>query len=217
MVSTMPNENEAGEALEAVADAIDHVDDADTIRPPDPQHKGDGLKAWMKQSASLMTHIVALLAAFAAFAKTCDHSITKNAYEALSLNITKLSDQTQKNHDDLVALHGYLDGMAHQPLIAPLGSASPAPLPTTATTAASPVVSPSKSPSPTPTPAAPPPTGTVAPSVVVSSAAGPFNGKYEAIVRKDITFAIEAPPLPSMHASQERVKPPPFAAVEATK
>ncbi len=217
----MPNENEAGEALEAVADAIERVDDAaDTIRPPDPEDKkGSKFKAWMKQSASFMTHIVALLAAFGAFLKSCDHSVTKNAYEALSLNITKLSDQTQKNHDDLVALHGYLDGMAHQPLIAPLGSTSPAPLPTMA---ASPMVSPAKPPSPNPSPT-PPPTGTSF-TPVISSAGNvvPFKGQYIDPTGKKgdssiITFAIEAPPLPSVHPSSEAVRPPPFATVEAAK
>ncbi len=113
----MSNENEAGENLETVSDAIERVDDddLDTLRPEAPAKKG-GLKAWMKQSASLMTHIVALLAAFAAFGKSCDHSVTKNAYDALSANITKLSENQEKLGQDVANMHGYLEGLSHQPI-----------------------------------------------------------------------------------------------------
>lgn len=121
----MPHVNEIEEAEEDLEDAVEGADDADTEPPPGAHKKRDKVRS----TISLLTHFVALLAASGAFLKTCDHSVTKNAYEALSQNIQKLADQQKQNHDDLVAIHGYLDGMARAPMTAPAESAMTMALP----------------------------------------------------------------------------------------
>jgi len=115
----------ANEIEEAVQEAVEGADNADTDPPPGAHKKREK----MRSTISLLTHIVALLAASGAFLKTCDHSVTKNAYDALSENIQKLADQQKQNHDDLVAIHGYLDGLARAPMTAPAESAMTMTLP----------------------------------------------------------------------------------------
>lgn len=196
----MPEE-EASEALESVAVAIEHADENSEPPPPSEKKKGK-FKAWMKQSASFMTHVVALIAAFGAFLKTCDHSVTKNAYEALSENITKLSDNQEKLAQDVANMHGYLEGMGHQPM----------------GTWSVPSARPSPSPSPTPMP---PHTASVA------TALPPHLPRPVASTSARITFLIAdagapipgaaplAVALPPASPPPPPVKPPSFATVEA--
>ncbi len=207
----MPNENEAGEALQAVAEAIERVDDnSDTIRPEDPDpRKGRGarFKAWMKQSASFMTHIVALLAAFGAFLKTCDHSVTKNAYDTLSANITKLSDNQEKLGQDVANIHGYLEGLSHQPMPAwgnlDAGAEPVVVVPTSAIPSPPPPVwHPHPKPSPSPLPSSFP-----AITFLIDDGGLPLAPAAPA----------QAMVLPPANAPPPPVKPPPFSAVEAAK
>ena len=84
----------------------------------------------LKPYAGILTAVAALLAALGAFLKTFDHSVTKDAYEALSLEIVKLGEEEQRTQTDLANLRGYLDGISRAPLAAiatPSLSSSPAP------------------------------------------------------------------------------------------
>jgi hypothetical protein len=174
--------------IENVADALEQgLDDTDTVRPPGSRL--DETRRLVKQYASLMTHIVALLAGVGALFKTCDHSVTKNAYNALSDNITKLSDNQERLGRDVANIHGYLEGLGRQPSYNP----------------------PSPSPSPSPSPAAQPPTtvhinrpSPAKPAPVAS------EKSLEAPASAPATLA-PATPVPAP------VKPPPFSSVESAK
>lgn len=123
-------ENPVVEAVEEAEKAVEVLVESD----PPPAHHGDKPR-WTdkaKSLAAITTAMAALIAAFGAFAKTCDHSVTESAYNALSANITKLSDQEQKNQQDIAQLRGYLDGLSHAPILpspAPPATASTVPAP----------------------------------------------------------------------------------------
>lgn len=63
----------------------------------------------LKHAASLVASLVALVTAVSAFVKPQDQSVNQESYEQLSASIKQLSEQQQKNHDDLVALRGYTE------------------------------------------------------------------------------------------------------------
>ena len=182
----MPDENPISEAVERVAHAVEKTTESD---PPPPKAKK---KDWIKSWASLLTAAAALFAAAGAFIKTFDHSITENAYNTLSKQIGDLSDEQQKNHEDLVKLQGYLDGVARAPLV-PVPTAS-ATVATTSVDAGAPV--------PTLRPLVRP----TASSAIVEQRDGGL-----------VTFAIVAPPLPTVHPSATAVRPPPWSQVAAGK
>jgi hypothetical protein len=106
----MPEENRAAEALDAAkeaGEAIAEVDEEKNEHPsvgPLSDHKIRSLAALILAGASL-------LATLGTFIKTCDHSVTENAYDTLAQNITKLSDNQEKLGQDVANLHGYLEGM----------------------------------------------------------------------------------------------------------
>jgi hypothetical protein len=184
----MPDENPISEAVERVAHAVEKTTESD----PPPKHDEPKKKDRLKSMASLLTAIAALLAAGGAFIKTFDHSITENAYNTLSKQIGDLSDEQQKNHEDLVKLQGYLDGVARAPLV---------PVPTTSATVATTSVD-AGAPVPTLRPLVRP----TASSAIVEQRDGGL-----------VTFAIVAPPLPTVHPSATAVRPPPWAQVAAGK
>lgn len=192
----MPHETEspveaAVEAVERVAHAVEKASESD----PPPSSKGKP-PSRLKQWAAFFTSIAALLASGGAFLKTCDHSITQNAYNTLSGEITKVDDKQQRDHEDLVKLQGYLDGLARAPVV--------------------PIVSPSASMAVSTIDAGAPPVGTIRPwppattHPSATAAAGNPDGGL-------VTFAIIAPPLPSVQASGKPVRPPPWAQVAAGK
>jgi hypothetical protein len=87
----------------------------------------------LKHVASMVASAVALVTAISALAKPEDQSVNKESYETLTAAIKQLSEQTQKNHDDLVALRGYTEA-AVQFASVPMPSAADAgagPAPTT--------------------------------------------------------------------------------------
>ena len=191
----MPHENRLGEVVEAAGEVADAIEGGDSSVPP-PGDKPPSKWAKLRQVSHLITSVVALLAAVGAFLKTCDHSVTENSYNTLSETIKSLNEGQQKNHDDIVALHGYLDGLTHASLAqTPVASAVPAdsgaPAPSASQAVTPPVVHPA-------------PTGTIS-----------------AIPKRDsgaITFEIvQAPPLPSVHAAAPPAMPPPFAQAAAAK
>lgn len=79
-----------------------------------------------KSAALVITAAAGLVAAITAHTKPRDDSATKASYEALAKDIKKVSQETGKLHDDVVALRAYVDGyMRAKPDIAlPAGSSS---------------------------------------------------------------------------------------------
>lgn len=167
-----------GDHLEDAADAAEKLEQALESDPPPSK---TGKTKQLRSLIHLITSITALIAAVGAFLKTCDHSMTENSYSHLSESIKTLNDNQQRTHDDLVALHGYLDGLTHAPLAAApsltVDAGTPAPAPTTLLVPAKPVAT--------------------------SSAPNPRDAGL-------ITFAIQAPPLPSVQSTVANVAPPPF-------
>lgn len=146
-----------------------------------------GKKMDLKGWAAVIAAIAALVTSVGSWFKPQDTSVTKNAYETLSVSIAKLSDSNQKNHEDIANLRGYLDGVSHAPLIPPSEVLGPPPLP----------VPPVHVPTP-------------APQAAKSSKA------VVAPMSSEVTFAITAPPVPTVHAAPAPVQPPSFSDVAAT-
>ncbi len=69
----------------------------------------------LKEWGGLLAGVAGVLTAAGALLKSCDHSVTQSAYDTLGASIAKLSDQQQRDHNDLANLRGYLDGMARTP------------------------------------------------------------------------------------------------------
>ncbi len=61
--------------------------------------------------ALLITTLLSMLMATFSWFKPVSKKTTEITYTVLSDKIKELSDQLQKNHDDIVALKGYIDGM----------------------------------------------------------------------------------------------------------
>jgi hypothetical protein len=72
--------------------------------PPDP--KAQRLKSW----ANIIATTAALVTAVGALIRPQDQTATKNAYEQLKTSIEQTNQNVQSNHDDVVALHNYLQG-----------------------------------------------------------------------------------------------------------
>jgi len=64
----------------------------------------------LKYLGTLVAALAALVTALGAYFKPQDHSVNKASYEELSKVIKDLSDESDRNHDDIVALRGYLEG-----------------------------------------------------------------------------------------------------------
>jgi len=127
----MPHDHE--DPVEAVADAaeaIEHLAEGNKTPSVGPfsDHK-------LRSVAALILASASLLATIGTFAKTCDHSVTENAYTTLSANIAQLAETQKQNHDDIVAMRGYLDGLARAPMtdIAPDAGVVPFALPSAVT------------------------------------------------------------------------------------
>jgi len=69
---------------------------------------------WINASKGFITATAALLASVGALAKPQDHSVTKTAYDTLSSGIKEISDEQKRDHDDVVALRGYLEGLTRE-------------------------------------------------------------------------------------------------------
>ncbi len=95
--------DDAAAAVQSAAEAVKQVSEERT----------GGFDHQIRSLAALVTSLAALVASAGAFAKSCDHSVTENSYNALSHGIQEVTAAEQRNHDDLMALHGYVDGLAH--------------------------------------------------------------------------------------------------------
>jgi hypothetical protein len=127
-----PTENVI-EAVEKVAHAVEKNTESD---PPPSKDKGK-IKEKFKPWIHLITSVTALIAAGGAFLKTFDHSLTQNAYNTLAESITKIQDEQRGNHEDLVKLQAYLDGLARNPIMPAPSSTSSSPQTPSATATAS--------------------------------------------------------------------------------
>jgi hypothetical protein len=118
------NENRAAEAVHAAAEAVEEIEKGK------PTSKLHSLTALLMAGAAFVTSVGASL-------KSCDHSVTENAYSTLTTGIQKVTDAEQQNHQDIVALRAYLDGLSRNPLSV-VDAGAPMPAPTTAASFAPP-------------------------------------------------------------------------------
>lgn len=95
--------DDAVAAVQSAAEAVKQVS----------EERGGGFDHQIRSLAALVTSLAALVASTGAFAKSCDHSVTENSYNALAQGIQEVTAAEQRNHDDLTALHGYVDGLTH--------------------------------------------------------------------------------------------------------
>ena len=80
-------------------------------------------KSWFPKAESSMKTIaafVAVIAAIASWLKPQDNTVTKASYDTLSKEVKQISDQTIKNHDDLIATKAYLDGFTNRIINEPI-------------------------------------------------------------------------------------------------
>lgn len=87
-------------------------------RPSSVPPSAKGFVARAMGVKELILALSGLAVAIASIFKPQDHSTTKAAYEELSKDVQEVSSATQKNHDDLTALRGYLDGLRGTTLVA---------------------------------------------------------------------------------------------------
>ena len=67
----------------------------------------------LKNMTALIIAITALVAACSSFFKPRDDRATEPSYETINKSLKDLSDENQRQHDDLVALRAYIDGVVH--------------------------------------------------------------------------------------------------------
>ena len=96
-------ENPAQEAVDAVDKALDAQEKAHAV-PGSPKDSW----AKMQRLTTFLASLAALLTAVGALIKSCDHSVTENAYATLAKGMQQVQSATEQNHQDLVALHSYL-------------------------------------------------------------------------------------------------------------
>jgi hypothetical protein len=68
---------------------------------------------WANASKGVIAAMAALVTALGAFFKPPDHSVTKTAYDTISVGMKQIADEQRLDHDDIVKLRGYLEGLAH--------------------------------------------------------------------------------------------------------
>ncbi len=168
----MPEDKEPAEAVHAAAEAIEKMTESDKSKTPSVGPFSDHK---IRSLAALVLAATSLLATLGTFIKTCDHSVTENAYETLSQGIQKAQDDQRQNHEDIVAIRSYLEGLSRAPLLPSIGDAGVVVLPVPSTSASAiPTLRPLVRPLPTTT----------------AAVALPNDGGL-------VTFAIQSPELPT--------------------
>jgi hypothetical protein len=87
------------------------------VNPPQKTKWIKNIIKWANASKGLIAAAAALLTAVGALLKPQDHSATKITYDTLSVSIKQISDEQKLDHDDIVKLRGYLDGLNHVNLV----------------------------------------------------------------------------------------------------
>jgi hypothetical protein len=67
----------------------------------------------LKNMTALIIAVTALIAACSSFFKPRDDRATEASYETIGQSLKDLSDENERQHDDLVALRAYIDGVVH--------------------------------------------------------------------------------------------------------
>ena len=86
----------------------------------------------LKHVATLIAAVAALVTACASFYRKPPEEDAKTAYDTLSKELEKVSGDTSRNHDDVVALHNFLEGFMRAKEIPVVDAGTPsavAPLP----------------------------------------------------------------------------------------
>jgi len=115
----MPENNEEGQA-ENPGDVEIHLGGGESEPPTDP--KAQRLRSW----ANIIATTAAMLTAVAAVFKPQDQTVNRNTYEQLKASIEHTNEDVKQNHEDMVAIHSYLQGyFAGSAAFAPLSSNVP--------------------------------------------------------------------------------------------
>jgi hypothetical protein len=80
-------------------------------------------KSWMdkiKAAAGMTAAIIALVTSLWNAFKPQDNTVNKATYEVLSKEIQKVSDQTVKNHDDMLSIKSFFDGFTNRVMNTPI-------------------------------------------------------------------------------------------------
>jgi hypothetical protein len=112
----MPEHKDPAEAIEAAAEAIEVLVEGDKKADNNTPSVGPFSDHKIRSLAALILAATSLLATLGTFLKTCDHTVTQNAYTQTENDIQKLNDEQAKTREDIVAIRGYLDGLAHAPI-----------------------------------------------------------------------------------------------------
>jgi len=133
-----------------------------------------------KGLASILVAAAAFITAMAAIFKPQDTTSTRNSYNELRTAVEQNTKENQQNHDDIVALHNYLDGYFK-------GEGTPISLPPLSPTA---VTS----------------SSSTATAFLVPLDRTKLHGSDGGLV----PFTVVAPPLPSVHTASSSRKLPEF-------
>jgi hypothetical protein len=74
-------------------------------------------KSWFPKigdSVRALAAVIAVATAIGSWFRPQDNTATKASYDTLSQEVKQISDQTIKNHDDLIATKAYLDGFTNR-------------------------------------------------------------------------------------------------------
>ncbi len=74
----------------------------------------DGTKGFMAKlnaMKGLILAAAALITAIGSWFRPQDMKVTKSSYETLAASIEEIGKEVDKNHDDIIAIRGYLDGL----------------------------------------------------------------------------------------------------------
>jgi len=156
---------------------------------------------WINASKGFITATAALLASVGALAKPQDHSVTKTAYDTLSSGIKEISDEQRRDHDDVVALRGYLEGLTREKVIL-------SPTVTTVTDVAKPPESSHRRAGGARRPAV-----AVMASPVVAQKPEPVQQAPELQTPEPPALVVQAPELPPIHQEMKRTNLPVFDAL----
>ena len=104
---------------------------SESENPKDPQ------TSRLKGLATVIAASAALATALGAYFKPTDHSATRASYEELSKVMKDMATQADKDHDELVKLGGFVEGLSRAQGGVSMPVAVPAPIPAPVTSSSS--------------------------------------------------------------------------------